>query len=160
MRCLNSSTKPILQAISAATEASFLQQTPGLEPPGGDFYGPEVAASRCLHLRQIGIPGVAQAVLGPNTRQTKANHFIKHPATMTLGRWFRERGYWLSLSLWGPFAGQHRHLFRCQRAPGPFFQLAQRQPSDGHSHQPQHLHVQRLDHAADVAIFAFAQRDL
>lgn len=32
-------------------------------------------------------------MLGLNTRHAKANHFIEHPDTMTIGRWFREHGY-------------------------------------------------------------------
>ena len=32
-------------------------------------------------------------MLGLNSRHAKASHFLTHPETMTLGRWFRERGY-------------------------------------------------------------------
>jgi arylsulfatase A-like enzyme len=38
-------------------------------------------------------PSRTSFMLGLNTRHAKANHFIKHPDTMTLGRWFREHGY-------------------------------------------------------------------
>jgi hypothetical protein len=33
-------------------------------------------------------PSRTSFMLGLNTRHAKANHFIKHPDTMTLGRWF------------------------------------------------------------------------
>jgi arylsulfatase A-like enzyme len=32
-------------------------------------------------------------MLGLNSRHAKANHFLKNPDTMTMGRWFREHGY-------------------------------------------------------------------
>jgi arylsulfatase A-like enzyme len=32
-------------------------------------------------------------MLGLNSRHAKASHFLNHPETMTMGRWFRERGY-------------------------------------------------------------------
>ena len=38
-------------------------------------------------------PSRTSFMLGLNTRHAKANHFIDHPDTMTMGRWFREHGY-------------------------------------------------------------------
>lgn len=38
-------------------------------------------------------PSRTSFMLGLNTRHAKANHFIQHPETMTMGRWFREHGY-------------------------------------------------------------------
>lgn len=38
-------------------------------------------------------PSRTSFMLGLNTRHAKANHFIEHPDSMTLGRWFREHGY-------------------------------------------------------------------
>ena len=38
-------------------------------------------------------PSRTSFMLGLNTRHAKANHFIEHPDTMTMGRWFREHGY-------------------------------------------------------------------
>lgn len=38
-------------------------------------------------------PSRTSFMLGLNTRHAKANHFIQHPNTMTMGRWFREHGY-------------------------------------------------------------------
>lgn len=38
-------------------------------------------------------PSRTSFMLGLNTSHAKANHFIKHPDTMTMGRWFREHGY-------------------------------------------------------------------
>jgi arylsulfatase A-like enzyme len=38
-------------------------------------------------------PSRTSFMLGLNTRHAKAGHFIKHPETMTMGRWFREHGY-------------------------------------------------------------------
>ena len=38
-------------------------------------------------------PSRTSFMLGLNTRHAKANHFIQHPDTMTLGRWFHEHGY-------------------------------------------------------------------
>ena len=38
-------------------------------------------------------PSRTSFMLGLNTRHARANHFIEHPDTMTMGRWFREHGY-------------------------------------------------------------------
>jgi arylsulfatase A-like enzyme len=38
-------------------------------------------------------PSRTSFMLGLNTRHARANHFIDHPDTMTMGRWFREHGY-------------------------------------------------------------------
>jgi uncharacterized sulfatase len=38
-------------------------------------------------------PSRTSFMLGLNTRHARANHFIEHPGTMTMGRWFREHGY-------------------------------------------------------------------
>ncbi|MEK0446492.1 MAG: Choline-sulfatase [Verrucomicrobiota bacterium] len=38
-------------------------------------------------------PSRTSFMLGLNNRHAKANHFIDHPETMTMGRWFREHGY-------------------------------------------------------------------
>jgi arylsulfatase A-like enzyme len=38
-------------------------------------------------------PSRTSFMLGLNTRHAKANHFIDHPDTMTMGRWFREHGW-------------------------------------------------------------------
>lgn len=38
-------------------------------------------------------PSRTSFMLGLNNKHAKANHFIQHPETMTMGRWFRERGY-------------------------------------------------------------------
>ena len=39
------------------------------------------------------IPSRTSFMLGLNNRHAGANHFLTHPDTMTLGRWFREHGY-------------------------------------------------------------------
>ena len=38
-------------------------------------------------------PSRTSFMLGLNTRHAKTTHFIEHPETMTMGRWFREHGY-------------------------------------------------------------------
>jgi arylsulfatase A-like enzyme len=38
-------------------------------------------------------PSRTSFMLGLNTRHARANHFIEHPDTMTMGRWFREHGH-------------------------------------------------------------------
>ncbi len=38
-------------------------------------------------------PSRTSFMLGLNTRHARSNHFIEHPDTMTMGRWFREHGY-------------------------------------------------------------------
>jgi arylsulfatase A-like enzyme len=38
-------------------------------------------------------PSRTSLMLGLNNRHAKTNHFIDHPETMTMGRWFREHGY-------------------------------------------------------------------
>jgi uncharacterized sulfatase len=38
-------------------------------------------------------PSRTSFMLGLNNKHARANHFIDHPDTMTLGRWFREQGY-------------------------------------------------------------------
>ena len=38
-------------------------------------------------------PSRTSFMLGLNNRHANPNHFIKNPATMTMGRWFREHGY-------------------------------------------------------------------
>jgi arylsulfatase A-like enzyme len=38
-------------------------------------------------------PSRTSFMLGLNTRHARANHFIEHPNTMTMGRWFRDHGY-------------------------------------------------------------------
>jgi arylsulfatase A-like enzyme len=38
-------------------------------------------------------PSRTSFMLGLNNKHARANHFIEHPDTMTLGRWFREHGY-------------------------------------------------------------------
>jgi arylsulfatase A-like enzyme len=38
-------------------------------------------------------PSRTSLMLGLNNKHAKANHFIQHPDTMTMGRWFREHGY-------------------------------------------------------------------
>ncbi len=38
-------------------------------------------------------PSRTSFMLGLNSRHAKANHFIRHPDTMTLGRWLRQNGY-------------------------------------------------------------------
>lgn len=38
-------------------------------------------------------PSRTSFMLGLNNKHAKANHFIQHPETMTMGRWFREHGY-------------------------------------------------------------------
>ena len=39
------------------------------------------------------IPSRSSFMLGLNNRHAGANHFLTHPDTMTLGRWFRQHGY-------------------------------------------------------------------
>jgi uncharacterized sulfatase len=38
-------------------------------------------------------PSRTSFMLGLNNRHANVNHFVQHPETMTLGRWFREHGY-------------------------------------------------------------------
>lgn len=38
-------------------------------------------------------PSRTSFMLGLNNKHARANHFIEHPETMTMGRWFREHGY-------------------------------------------------------------------
>jgi uncharacterized sulfatase len=38
-------------------------------------------------------PSRTSFMLGLNNKHAKSNHFIEHPETMTMGRWFREHGY-------------------------------------------------------------------
>jgi arylsulfatase A-like enzyme len=38
-------------------------------------------------------PSRTSFMLGLNNKHAKANHFIQHPETMTMGRWFRGHGY-------------------------------------------------------------------
>ena len=38
-------------------------------------------------------PSRTSFMLGLNNKHAHSNHFIEHPGTMTMGRWFREHGY-------------------------------------------------------------------
>ena len=52
-----------------------------------------VVFSRAYCQGAVCTPSRTSFMLGLNTRHAKANHFIDHPDTMTMGRWFREHGW-------------------------------------------------------------------
>ena len=75
------------------------------------------------------------------------------------------------MGLWPPPGGtvpgrrtlrrpEHPHFHRRQRAPLTDLQAADRDRTDLHADQLEHRRVQGLNHAADLAISPFGQRDL
>jgi arylsulfatase A-like enzyme len=52
-----------------------------------------VVFNRAYAQGSVCIPSRTSFLLGLNNRHANADHFKRHPETMTLGRWFREHGY-------------------------------------------------------------------
>lgn len=52
-----------------------------------------VLFSRAYAQGSVCIPSRTSFMLGLNNRHASSDHFIRHPETMTMGRWFREHGY-------------------------------------------------------------------
>ena len=89
-------TKPNILFIIAddlATRLGCYGDKAALTPNLDRLASEGVVFNRAYCQGSVCTPSRTSFMLGLNTRHAKANHFILHPETVTLGRWFREHGY-------------------------------------------------------------------
>ncbi len=82
-----------LIADDLATRLGCYGDKAAITPNLDRFASDGILFNRAYAQGSVCIPSRTSFMLGLNNRHANADHFIKHPDTMTLGRWFHEHGY-------------------------------------------------------------------